>query len=147
MKNLTRIVLLFLVMAFGSNGFAQSAPTIAVEETVNALIKAMIDADKNSLENLSHPKLSYGHSGGKVDDQKDFVNNIVSGKSDFVSIDITNQTISISNAIAVVRHDLFAKTNDGGKPGEVHLKVLLVFEKQKGKWLLIARQAVKPPAS
>ncbi|MEK7226911.1 MAG: nuclear transport factor 2 family protein, partial [Bacteroidota bacterium] len=34
-------------------------------------------------------------------------------------------------------------TNDGGKPGEVHLLVMLVWQKQGGKWILLARQAVK----
>ncbi|MEQ1678647.1 MAG: hypothetical protein ABL876_18265 [Chitinophagaceae bacterium] len=43
----------------------------------------------------------------------------------------------------MVRHILNAKTNDGGKPGEVHLRVLLVWQKTGGKWVLLARQAVK----
>ena len=63
--------------------------------------------------------------------------------SDFVSIDLTEQTISISDDVAVVRHVLNAKTNDGGKPAEVHLKVLLIWQKGKSGWKLLARQAIK----
>ena len=44
---------------------------------------------------------------------------------------------------AVVRHILKAKTNDGGKPADVHLRVLLIWQKQGGHWKLLARQAVK----
>ena len=38
---------------------------------------------------------------------------------------------------------LNAKTNDGGKPAEVHLKVLLIWQKGKSGWKLLARQAIK----
>jgi ketosteroid isomerase-like protein len=103
----------------------------------------MTDADKTALENLADDQLSYGHSSGHIDDKKAFVDKIVSGKSDFVSIDLAEQTITISGKVAIVRHILNAKTNDGGKPGEVHLKVMLVWQKQGGQWKLLARQAVK----
>jgi ketosteroid isomerase-like protein len=112
---------------------------VAVEQ----LRKGMIDADKAILEKLVTDKLSYGHSGGHIDDKKEFVEKIVSGKSDFVSIDLSEQTVSVSGTTAVVRHILKAKTNDGGKPADVHLRVLLIWQKQGGHWKLLARQAVK----
>ncbi|HEU5167922.1 MAG TPA: hypothetical protein VFU29_20400 [Chitinophagaceae bacterium] len=42
-----------------------------------------------------------------------------------------------------VRHILKTKTNDGVKPGEVNLRILLIWQKQRGGWKLPARQAVK----
>jgi ketosteroid isomerase-like protein len=123
--------------------FAQSKNEKAVAVAVEQLTKAMTDADKTALENLADDQLSYGHSSGHIDDKKAFVDKIVSGKSDFVSIDLAEQTITISGKVAIVRHILNAKTNDGGKPGEVHLKVMLVWQKQGGQWKLLARQAVK----
>ena len=115
----------------------------AVMDAVEQLRKGMIDADKAILEKLVTDKLSYGHSGGHIDDKKEFVEKIVSGKSDFVSIDLSEQTIIVSGKTAIVRHILKAKTNDGGKPADVHLRVLLIWQKQAGKWKLLARQAVK----
>jgi ketosteroid isomerase-like protein len=44
---------------------------------------------------------------------------------------------------AIVRHLFDGTTNDGGKPGTVKLKILLIFEKQGKDWKLLARQAVK----
>ena len=122
---------------------AQSQAERKVAEAVESLKNAMIGADKNTLESLVSDKLSYGHSGGAVDDKKTFVEKIVSGQSDFVAIDLSEQTISISGNTAIVRHILKAKTNDGGKPGEVNLRILLVWQKQNGGWKLLARQAVK----
>ena len=121
--------------------------TPQVAETVEILRMAMINADSAALAGVTARFLSYGHSSGMVDDQATFIGNLLSGKSDFVTIELSNQVISATKQTAVVRHDLYARTNDGGTPGEVRLKVMLVFEKINGKWLLIARQAVKPPAN
>jgi hypothetical protein len=114
-----------------------------IGKVVERLRLAMIDANRSELEELVSEKLSYGHSGGAVDSKTDFVEKIVSGRSDFVTIELADQTISVSGKTALVRHKLNATTNDSGKPGEVHLLVLLVWQKQKGKWKLLARQAVK----
>ncbi len=122
---------------------AQSKQETAVANAVEQLRKAMVDADSVMLDNLTMDELSYGHSGGHVDDKKEFVQKITSGKSDFISINLSEQTITLSGKTAVVRHKLNAFTNDNGKPGEVHLLVLLVWQKIDGKWKLLARQAVK----
>jgi ketosteroid isomerase-like protein len=137
------VIILALIAPFLLN--AQSADEKEVADAVEQLRVAMVNADKAALENIAASKLSYGHSGGAVDDKKTFVEKITNGASDFVSIDLTEQTISISGKVAIVRHTLKAKTNDAGKaPGEVNLKILLVWQKNKKTgWKLLARQAVK----
>jgi ketosteroid isomerase-like protein len=122
---------------------AQSKQETAVTNATEQLRKAMVDGDKVSLENLVTEQLSYGHSGGHVDDKKEFVAKLTGGGSDFVTIDLTEQTVSVSGKTAIVRHILTAKTNDNGKPADVHLRVLLVWQKQGSQWKLLARQAVK----
>lgn len=139
MKLLFIAPLLLLIMTTQ----AQSKKETEVANAVERLRKAMVDANRAELNAVASEKLSYGHSSGKLEGKQDFVENIATGKSDFVSIDLKDQTISISGNTAVVRHELHAKTSDGGKPGEAHIKILLVFQKQGGKWLMLARQAVK----
>lgn len=134
------IILLLFICPFVT---AQNKQEKAVANAVEKLRKAMVEGNKADLENAVSEQLSYGHSGGHIDDKKEFVEKLASGKSDFVTIDLTEQTISVSGKVAVVRHVLTAKTNDGGKPGDVHLRILLVFQKKGGKWVLLARQAVK----
>ena len=141
MKKIVFSLLLITITSVITN--AQSKQEKAVMVAVEQLRKGMIDADKAILEKLVTDKLSYGHSGGHIDDKKEFVEKIVSGKSDFVSIDLSEQTVSVSGTTAVVRHILKAKTNDGGKPADVHLRVLLIWQKQGGHWKLLVRQAVK----
>jgi hypothetical protein len=122
---------------------AQTKEEVEVAKAVDFLKKAMIDGDRAELEKITADKLSYGHSSGLVQNKKEFVENIASGVADFITIDLPNQSISISGNTAVIRHELHAKFTDGGKPAEAHLKVLLVMQKQSGKWRLLARQAVK----
>jgi len=135
----TGILLITMVMVVN----AQSKNETAVANAVEKLRKAMIDGNKEELEAVVSDKLSYGHSGGLVESKTEFVDKIISGKSDFVSIELKEQTISISGKTAVVRHKLNATTNDNGKPGEVHLSILLIFQKDSRQWKLLARQAVK----
>jgi len=118
-----------------------------VAAAVEQLKKAMIDGSREELEAIASNDLSYGHSGGKIEDKAAFVEAIASGKSDFVTIDLTEQTIKVAGKTAIVRHKLSAQTNDGGKPGSVNLNILLVFQKEHGQWKLLARQAVRPPAA
>ena len=137
-------ILLMAAMLTGSlYGHSQDKTEKQVADAVEQLRVAMIEGNKVTLEKLADDKLSYGHSGGHIDDKKEFVEKLASGKSDFLTITLTEQTITLSGKTAVVRHDLKASTNDGGKPGEVHLKVLLIWQKQNGGWRLLARQAVK----
>ena len=139
-----KIAFLFLIITLtGKIGTAQSKNEKAVATAVQALTKAMIDADGTGLENYTSGQLSYGHSSGKIQNQKEFVDAIVSGASDFVTINLTDQTITVSGKTAIVRHILSAATNDGGKPGTVKLSILLVWQKIHSQWKLIARQAVK----
>jgi ketosteroid isomerase-like protein len=103
----------------------------------------MVDADKTTLEQLTSDELSYGHSNGMIQTRSEFVESLVSAKSDFVTIELSNQTIKVYGKTAIVRHILSAQTNDGGKPNTVKLSVLLVWQKEKAQWKLLARQAVK----
>ena len=132
-----------LAVLISFSAMAQTKEQKAVGNAVEKLRKAMVDGDRAALETIAADSLSYGHSGGKVENKAAFVENIASGKSDFVTIDLSEQSISIANNNAIVRHTLTATTNDGGKPGTVKLKILLVWVKEKGQWKLLARQAVK----
>lgn len=61
----------------------------------------MIEADAVKLKELSAKELSYGHSGGHVENQAEFIEKIVSGRSDFVTIELKDQTIQIVKDIAM----------------------------------------------
>lgn len=136
------IIAISLLIFTGLATNAQSA-TDKVANAVEFLKQAMISGNQSDLETIASVDLSYGHSSGKIEDKTAFVKSIASGASDFVSIDLTDQTIKISKKLAIVRHKLAAKTNDNGKPGEVKLGIMLVLAKEGKDWKLIGRQAYK----
>ena len=117
------------------------------EEKLNATLEqfrlALIDPNEAVLYNLTSPKLSYGHSAGAVEDQKTFIANIVSGKSDFITIQIADQTVDIEGNTAYVRHTFNAVTSTDPKIAPIKLKILYVWVYEAGSWKLRARQAVK----
>jgi len=120
----------------------------AVAAVVETLRKAMIDADSAKLSQLTSSQLTFGHSTGRLEDKATFIHAFTSGASDFTSLEFADQTIQVSGTTAIVRHTLNGATNDKGKaPGTVKLLVILVWQKVKGQWLLLARQAIKPPVS
>jgi len=126
--------------------FAQSADEKAVGEAVEKLKKAIVDADEAVLNKLTSPMLSYGHSNGLLEDKKEFIRAITSGESHFTRLDISDQTVTISGDLAIVRHKLAGDTANKGKdPGQVKLGVLYAWQKVKGNWLLMGRQAYKLP--
>jgi ketosteroid isomerase-like protein len=105
----------------------------------------MVDPDKDVLDKLTAEDLSYGHSSGLIQTKEEFIDALTSGKSDFVNIDLTQQTVKIVGNNAIVRHIFSAVTNDGGRAGTTKLSVLMVWQEQNGKWKLLARQATKVP--
>jgi hypothetical protein len=122
----------------------QSKEEKEVASAVEFLRKAMLDGDKASLDKIAAPELSYGHSSGTIEDKAAFIEALVSGKNDFVTIALSDQTVQmVGNSLALVRHKLKADTNNGGTPGTANIGILLVFQKQQGQWKLLARQAFK----
>jgi ketosteroid isomerase-like protein len=134
---------LFICSLFLSTlSFAQKEQA-AVAKAVESLRVLMITPNKAKLEALTADSLSYGHSGGSVQGKAEFIESLTSGKSDFVTIDLSNQTIRVVGDLAIVRHTLSAHTKDMGKPeADIKLAILTIWQKQKGAWKFIARQAV-----
>ncbi|MFT3963543.1 nuclear transport factor 2 family protein [Propionivibrio sp.] len=118
----------------------------AVAKAAEQLRVLMVEPDKAKLEALVAKELSYGHSGGKIDTKASFIDDLLTGVSDFLSIDIADQSVVVVGDTALIRHTLTGDTHDKGKdPGKVNLKILQVWKKVGGQWKLLARQAVRAP--
>ena len=135
------ILLLLLVLSYS---FSMAQPANEVEVAVEALRQAMVDPTEDGLKKLTSADLTYGHSSGLMENQTEFIQALVSGKSDFKSITLSDQTITLPRKdLALVRHNLKGKTVNSGVEGTANIGVLLVWSKEKGGWKLLARQAFK----
>lgn len=144
MKKIIALLIIATPLLLGNIVYAQSKNN-SIEQAVTHLREALLSGNEAKLRAISSSRLSYGHSNGLIENQDAFVATLISGKSVFLTMDLSDQTIDQVDNTAVVRHTLYAKTNNDGILGEVKLKVLLIFQKDKGSWKLLARQAVKIP--
>jgi Domain of unknown function (DUF4440) len=131
-------------LGFNTIVLSQNKEEKYVAEAVETLRLTMVDPSEATFKKLLSDDLSYGHSGGHVDTKMEFVEAFKTGKSDFIKIDLSDQTIKIVGKTAIVRHKLIGETKDAGKEQTtVKLLVMTVWIKQKSGWQLLARQAVK----
>jgi hypothetical protein len=137
------IASLALFLAVVAPVFAQSPDAIAVARADDALSKAMTTVDRAQLENLTLPELSYGHSGGRVENRAQFIDALVTRKSILNSIDSSKVTTAIVGDIAIVRSHMSAMVASTGTPIKTELEILMIWQKRNGEWKLLARQAYK----
>ncbi len=123
---------------------AQDKQVMAVESATNSLVGLLENPTEKDLLAILSADLVYGHSSGKIDTRASLIQSLISGESDFVKINISNQKIhKTGKSVFVVTHQLNAVTNNNGNPGEIKLFILLIWEKVKGKFQLMARQATR----
>ena len=122
---------------------AQSADEVAVNQAVEAMRKALVDADRERLAELSADKLSYGHSAGKVETKSEFIDAVASKKTIFKTITLSEPSVVVTGNNAIARHIFAADLESDGKPGAVRIGILQVWTRQNDSWKLLARQAFR----
>ncbi len=139
-RNTLSILLAFCtVIVFAQSNNDQQKLDTAVKE----LYRAMVDKNDNALENLTAKDLTYGHSNGKIEDKTQYIDAILNGPFVFSSIVPDEQKIYISGKTAIIRHIFIAEGTNDGEPADVRIGVMMTYQKQDGKWKLLARQAYK----
>ena len=143
MKNL--VVFLFLFTAIISNAQRKTEQTLIAR---TYLLSHTVFGTKDSvtLKDLFANKASYGHSGGKIETRSEAITAISTNKSVYTDTSVSNIKVDVNDDVAVVRHLFKAReTNVEGKVAALNFSMLLVWVKEKGKWRLMARQAVRLP--
>lgn len=128
------------------SGYLAATPGAAdkdVAQAVDHLTLAMLHKDIPELNALTAENLTYGHSSGKIQDKQAFIADIETGKSAFKTLEMQNQTITVSGDVALVRHHFSAQALKGTEVVPTEIENLQIWQKQNGKWLLVGRQAYK----
>ena len=135
------VALLALTSCKDSSTDANAKTDIAA--AVETLNNALVDPNEELLKSITLPQLTYCHSSGVVQNQQEFMDQLLHGDFDFVSVSTSDQTIHVSGDTAIVRHIMAIEGNNVGQPASVRIGIMLVYQKQGGNWLLLARQAYK----
>jgi len=117
-----------------------------ITAAVEAFRIGLKDGNRAGLEAVVSSDLSYGHSSARVENRQQFLDNATSGAAPFRTLDLSDQTVRVTGDTAVVRHRFTAEQQSGGQMVNVRIGVLQVWQKQSGRWLLLARQAFALPA-
>ena len=103
----------------------------------------MLKADKAQLERLGADQLSYGHSDGRVQNKAEFIDGVMTRKATVKSINFPDLKIAVAGDAAIARHIYESESDTDGKPNNVRIGTLQVWQKQGGNWKLLARQGYK----
>ncbi|MCP2068208.1 UNVERIFIED_ORG: ketosteroid isomerase-like protein [Pseudomonas reinekei] len=138
-----KVLIGFLCLFSGYVAATPAASDKDVAQAVDHLTQAMLHKDIPELNALTAENLTYGHSSGKIQDKQAFIADIETGKSAFKTLEMQNQTITVSGDVALVRHHFSAQALKGTEVVPTEIENFQIWQKQDGKWLLVGRQAFK----
>jgi hypothetical protein len=139
----TLALLLALFLTLARPAVAASADEAAVAKAIAALSEAIVAPDAAALKKITWPELYYGHSAGRVENQEQFIDALVSKQSVIASIDNPKMTSRVVGDIAISNGTMTFMVAGAGAPSKVDLTLLLVWQKRGGEWRLLVRQAYK----
>jgi hypothetical protein len=117
-----------------------------ITSTLKAFHEALVKGNTVSLNQQTDKALSYGHSNGWVENKNDLLKNLETGYSKYFSIREDSISVQLNGNMANVRFvGDYTVALKGGTPVTYHLKVLEVWVRKGKRWILFARQAVRPP--
>src|SRR6266567_8662563 len=98
------------VLALGTSSLLHSAAVVAessdeaaVNQAVEALRKALLEADKARLQQLGADQLSYGHSDGRVQTKAEFIDGVMTRKAIVKSLAFPELTVAVVGNAAIAR--------------------------------------------
>ena len=81
-----------------------------VAAAVEMLRRAMMAGDREVLTAVCAPQLSYGHSGGTLENRDDFIRANTNGVAAWKRLAFEDQSINLSGDVALVRHMMVGET-------------------------------------
>lgn len=136
---------LLFAAASGTKTSAATTPggTEAIAAAVEAYRVGLLNADGKLLNALCSDPIAYGHSSGRVQTRKEFIDEAGNGKSVWKMIGFSDLSILLNGSNAMSRFVFNGVNEVDGKQNTLRFGVLIVWMRQRGKWRLLARQGYK----
>ena len=120
------------------------ADSVSLKDAMRKLDKALIEKEYSTLQSVLHKDVSYGHSNAWVQNKRDIINDLKSGKLVYDKIENSSVIIAgIEKKWATVRTNTNAEGSISGTAFQLKLHVLQVWINTKRGWQLLARQSTK----
>jgi len=141
MKKLLFIILLSFCTSFV---FSQTAKDAEVWTKVEALNKAIFETkDSATIQNLVAEGVTYGHSTGLIETKPVMLHNAVSAPDVYKNLSLERLGTTYAGQTAIVRYILRGDVLKDGNTTPLNISIMQAWGKDKGKWQLYGRQAVK----
>ena len=140
-----QVLILFLSVTALTIGFSQSKDQVQLEQAIERYRVAMEQPDSTVLADIASDHLEYVHSSGTVRNKQGFINEFINKQTIVTNVKFSNQTIRFSGDLAVVRHRMESDFHVAGYPPKLDIIILMVWQKEYGKWKMLARQAARLP--
>lgn len=108
----------------------------------NSRVKAMVDADVNTLDKLLCEELYYGHTGGYIDTKASFLEKISTGVYSYKAIKTqVDEATVIGESALVLNGQLTIEVNAAGENKVFHAIYLGVWKMEGVTWRFLSLQA------
>ncbi len=135
---------ILLIIFLSSAAFCQSGKETEVWARVEALNKAVFETkDSAAIKDLVSNEVTYGHSTGILENKPVMLHNAVINQQVYKSLSTERLGVNIVGKTVIVRYILRADVLKDGNISPLNIGILQVWAKDRGKWRLFARQAVK----
>lgn len=141
MKKLLFIVFLAFCTSFV---YSQAGREAEIWAKVEALNKAIFETkDSAAIQDLVAENVTYGHSTGLIENKPVMLHNAVSAPDVYKNLSLERLGTTYAGQSVIVRYILRAEVLKDGNTAPLNIGIMQVWGKDKGKWRLFARQAVK----
>jgi hypothetical protein len=140
------IKLLFILSLSFSTSFVfgQSHKEAEVWAKVEALNKAVFETkDSAAIQDLVAENVTYGHSTGLLENKPVMLHNAVHSLESYKNLSLERLSTTYAGPTVIIRYILRADVSKEGSTYPLNIAIMQVWGKEKGKWQLFARQAVK----
>lgn len=117
--------------------------TIGISKAVYELQDALLQKDTFVIKKLVSNNIGFGHSNGWVQSKKQMLDDLYNGKLTYTQMQMQDIVFGIEKNVVAARIKTKVAGTVNGVVFDMWLSVLQVWQKQKKKWVLIARQSVK----
>ena len=138
-----RIFLFFLFCLSANVLFAQGKLESHLAQLERQRFEAMEEKDLAFLDKVLADEVTYGHTNGLMEDRAAHLRNIASANIIYEKIEPLEMDVRTYRKSAVINGLLRVRGKYKGTPFDLQLRYTDVYQKQKGKWKLVAWQSVK----
>lgn len=130
-----------IFIAFASHFSAYAQEDLKVDLLSRKKFAWLTQKKLDSLAEMLDERLMYVHSNGWIQTKKEMIDDLKTGKLNYISIEVKSNKVRVYNNTAIINGTGSFQVTMDGKPLTIELNYTEVYVKEKSRWLLASRHA------